>query len=89
VLIRTLLIVLLVLLLIRFVWRLLSGIVDGASGDGRGRRGSPSSPAVRMVQDPVCGTYVVPGKALEMSRGRETLFFCSEKCRNQYLEGRR
>jgi uncharacterized protein len=89
VLIRTLLILLLILLLVRFVWRLVSGIVEGASGDSRSRGRSPSSPAVRMVQDPVCGTYVVPGKALEVPRGRDTLFFCSEKCRNQYLEGRR
>ena len=39
-----------------------------------------------MVRDPVCGTYVVPGKALELARGRETLYFCSEKCRDEYSE---
>ena len=38
-----------------------------------------------MIQDPVCGTYVLPGKALELSRGRETLFFCSDACRQKYL----
>jgi YHS domain-containing protein len=39
-----------------------------------------------MVRDPVCGTYVVPGRALELARGRETLYFCSEKCRDQYFQ---
>jgi ribosomal protein L24E len=35
----------------------------------------------------VCGTYVVPGKALELTRDRETIYFCSDKCRDEW--GRR
>jgi YHS domain-containing protein len=86
---RTLLLLILVLVVLRFVWRLLGAVMQAAGGGQAqgGRRAAP--PAVRMVQDPVCGTYVVPGKSLELSRGRETLFFCSEKCRSQYLEPRR
>jgi YHS domain-containing protein len=38
-----------------------------------------------MIADPVCGTYVVPGKALQLARGRETLYFCSDKCRDQWV----
>ncbi len=85
---RFLLLFLLLLFLVRFVWRLLGGIVQGAMSAGTvdshgGTR--PAAPsAVKMVRDPVCGTYVVPGKALEFVRGRETLYFCSEKCREQY-----
>ncbi len=84
-LLRTFLILLLVLFLARAVWRLLSGVVQGASAGGATPRGHrpASPPAVKMVRDPVCGTYVVPGKALELARGRETLYFCSEKCRDQ------
>jgi len=88
VLLRYFLLFLLLLFLARFVWRLLSAIIQGASTTGGASRdGRPASPpAVKMMRDPVCGTYVVPGKALEMARGRETLYFCSDKCRDEYLQ---
>ena len=86
---RSLLLFLLLLVVARAVWRLLSGVVQGASSGQSGRSGQPASPpAVKMVRDPVCGTYVVPGRALELARGRETLYFCSEKCRDQYFQQR-
>jgi YHS domain-containing protein len=85
---RFLLLFLLLLFLVRFVWRLLGGIVQGAMSAGpaqpQGGSRSPAPSAVKMARDPVCGTYVVPGKALEFVRGRETLYFCSDKCREQY-----
>ncbi len=84
---RTFLLFLLFVFLVRAVWRLLGGVVQGASGGGTGAGHRPASPpAMRMVRDPVCGTYVVPGKALELARGRETVYFCSETCRNRYGE---
>ena len=87
-LVRTVLFILLLLFLARAVWRLLGGIVQGASGGAPSARGQrpASSPAVKMVRDPVCGTYVVPGKALERAHGREMLYFCSEKCRDHYFQ---
>ena len=89
-LLRTFLLFLLFVFLARAAWRLLSGVVQGASNAGQpGRSHRPvSPPAVKMVRDPVCGTYVVPGKALERAQGRETLYFCSEKCRDQYFQSR-
>ena len=85
-LLRGLLLFLLFLVAARALWRLLSGVAQGVSGQD-GRAGRPASPpAVKMVRDPVCGTYVVPGRALELARGRETLYFCSEKCRDQYFQ---
>jgi YHS domain-containing protein len=80
---RTLLIFLLILFAVRFVMRLLGAIVQGAT-DPNPRRRRSGSMAVKMVADPVCGTYVVPGKALQLARGRETFYFCSEKCRDQW-----
>ncbi|MGH9175295.1 MAG: hypothetical protein ACRD1H_13110 [Vicinamibacterales bacterium] len=87
-LLRSFLFFLLVVFLARAVWRLVRGIVQGASGPASASRGHrpAAPPAVRMVRDPICGTYVVPGKALELARGRETLYFCSEKCRGQYFQ---
>jgi YHS domain-containing protein len=86
-LVRTLLFMLLALFVLRAVWRLLEGVVEGAGGRRRSDRvpdrGTP------MVRDPVCGTYVVQSRALIAERGGETAFFCSENCRRQWQSVRR
>ena len=79
----TKLIVWLVLLLIlgRFVWRFMYAVFEGA-GLLKENRNEP--PAVKLVRDPICGMYVVPGKALSAGSGSGTQYFCSEKCRQQW-----
>lgn len=86
-LVRTLLLFLLMLALARALMRFVGGVVQGASSQaGPAGRTPPTAPVPKkMIQDPVCGTYVLPGKALELSRGRETVFFCSDACRQKYL----
>lgn len=85
---RTLLIALLIIFLLRAVARLLSGVRAGVGGgSGAARRGG--RPPVKMTADPVCGTFVVPGKALHAARGGETHYFCSEGCRQKWLSGGR
>ena len=80
---RSLLLFILVLLVIRFVMRLVRGVAEGmAAGAPSQRRGG--RPPVKMVADPVCGTYVIPGKALQSTRGRETHYFCSDACRAKW-----
>ena len=79
---RTLLLALLIFFLVRFVMRLARGVAAGMSG-GQPPRASGRA-AVKMVADPVCGTYVIPGKALQLTRGRETHYFCSEACREKW-----
>jgi YHS domain-containing protein len=84
---RTLLLALLVLFLLRFIMRLVRGVAEGMSTGGRAPgRSSPRAP-VKMVADPICGTYVVPGKALQVARGRDTHYFCSEGCRDKWIAG--
>jgi YHS domain-containing protein len=85
---RALLLFLFFTFLIRAVWRLLDGVMRGAAGDPRTGPGGPrrdaQPSAVKMAQCPVCGTYVVPGKALTtVSRG-QTVYFCSDACRAQF-----
>ncbi len=53
-----------------------------APGAGAARASGPLP--VKMTQDPVCGTFVVPGKALSLSAGGATHWFCSERCRAEY-----
>ena len=81
---RAFLFFLLVIFLLRAVSRLLRGVVQGAT-QGDAPRQRPQQAPVKMIADPVCGTYVVPGKALQLARGRETLYFCSDKCRDQWV----
>jgi YHS domain-containing protein len=85
--IRGLLLFLLVVFLVRAVWRLLGGIVSGAISAGPVTRSGESAvpTAVKMERDPVCGTYVVPSKAITLAKGRETLYFCSERCRDEWV----
>ena len=84
---RALLLFLFFLFLARAAWRLIEGVVRGAmGGDAPGPRRRGTSPAaVKMSQCPVCGTYVVPGKALTgVSRG-QVVHYCSEACRARHV----
>lgn len=80
-LVRFVLFSLLITLLIRAALRLFGGIIEGATG----RMGRPAvPPPTKMVKDPVCGTYVVPAKALTATRGDETAWFCSPECQHAW-----
>jgi YHS domain-containing protein len=76
--IKLLLYAILILVIARAFWRVIDGILDGARGDER------QTTAVKLVRDPVCGTYVAPGSALSLSAGGTTHYFCSEECRAKY-----
>ncbi|MGE0883427.1 MAG: alpha-glucan family phosphorylase [Blastocatellales bacterium] len=39
-----------------------------------------------VQKDPVCGMTVLPGRGLTASYGDQTIYFCSEYCRNKFLE---
>ena len=83
-LLRLALFIILAFVVSRAVWRLLDGIVDGASGGGRrGGAGVPQR-GVQMVRDPVCGTFVVADRAVTLMDGRTLVHFCSDACRDKY-----
>ena len=84
-LLRTILLFVFFALLFRAGLRLLSGIVGGAAGPSSVPPRRPASPpAVKMSQCPVCGTYVVPGKSVSGVFKGETVYFCSDKCRQAF-----
>jgi YHS domain-containing protein len=82
--IRQLLLLAALLLLARAIWRFVVGVLHGAVGPTQASPRPQPPAATRMMQDPVCGTYVVPGKALELSTGGRVTYFCSERCRDQW-----
>jgi hypothetical protein len=69
----------------RALWRLLDGIVEGASRGSRGSRVPQRS--TQMVRDPVCGTFVVADRAVTLTDGRTQVHFCSDACRDKYKRG--
>ncbi len=82
---RLILLAVLFLVIARTFWRFFDGIVRGVTGTGPQGGPRPAPPAaVKMSQCPVCGTYVVPGKAVSIASGGSTLYFDSEKCRAEY-----
>ncbi|MBI4263898.1 MAG: YHS domain-containing protein [Acidobacteria bacterium] len=82
---RYLLLTILLLLVARAFWRLMDGVIEAAGGTSRSRG---RAPAVKLVRDPVCGTYVTPRSALSLTAGGGTHYFCSEECRRKFA-GRR
>jgi YHS domain-containing protein len=79
--IRYLLIGILVLLIARAFWRLMDGIMEAAGGTTRSRA---KSPAVKLVRDPVCGTFVAPDTSLSLTARGAMHYFCSERCRAEF-----
>ena len=83
---RFILIFILILAAARFFWRLVEVVMRGAMGappGGAGRGGGPPA-SVKMQPCPICGTYVVPGKAISIVSAGAPVYFCSDKCRAEY-----
>ena len=73
---------LLFLAIVRAIWRLAKGVLEGA---GFHRIDGSRQPAgLKLVRDPNCGTFVSPPRAVATRLGGETVYFCSEKCRREW-----
>ena len=71
--------IIVLLLVIRAAWRVIGSMVAISAGSRRTTVSREPAP-VKLVRDPVCGTYVSRDSAL--SDG--TNYFCSAKCRDEY-----
>jgi YHS domain-containing protein len=79
---RIILFSILLILVARAFWRVMDGVIE-ASG-GRAPKPRARSTAVKLVRDPVCGTFVAPRPTLSLTSGGSTHYFCSERCREQF-----
>ena len=43
----------------------------------------------KLVRDPVCGMHLAEGLAIAERSGGELVFFCSEECRNKFMDAPR
>ena len=78
--------VLLYLSAVLLVGRFLRGLFNSLRGVApRPAQERPSSDRVSMVKDPMCGMYMDPRLALRMEHKRESVYFCSDECRQKFL----
>ena len=62
-------------------WRFVDGIIEAFGGlPQKSRQKSP----VKLVRDPVCGTWVAPHNSLGLRAGDVTHYFCSDRCRDAF-----
>lgn len=79
---RLLLFAVLLLLIAWAFWKVVDGIIEAFGGlPSRGK--SP----MKLVRDPVCGTWVSPRESLGLRAGEITHYFCSDACRAKFAKG--
>jgi YHS domain-containing protein len=79
---RIILLLVLFSVLARIFWRTVDAFIEGAGG--RPRSGRAPERRASMVRDPICGTFVLPERAVTLVDGRSRRYFCSEACRDKY-----
>jgi YHS domain-containing protein len=84
--IRFLLLSILILLIARVFWRVMDSVIQAASGQPP-RQGRSAVSAIKLARDPVCGTFVTPGRAISTggAGGHPLEYFCSERCRDEFV----
>ena len=80
---RMLLFLVLSIIVTRIFWRIVASFSDGFTGASGSQSKTPQH-GVQMVRDPVCGTFVLPERAVTLLDGRSRVFFCSAACRDKY-----
>lgn len=53
------------------------------------QRGSAVPLTGELKRDPVCGTYTVAANAIQHSLGGQTYYFCSARCRDEFVARRK
>jgi YHS domain-containing protein len=80
---RFILLAILVIVIARIFWRVIDAVIEASRTPGEGRG---AKPAMKLVRDPVCGTYVPARTALSATTGGATHYFCSEECRAKFTQ---
>ena len=73
--------IILILIIVRILWRMIMGPFRRPRHERNGGK-----KAVPLVRDPVCGTYLLPDRAVKTGSGDDTLYFCSEACRAKHYD---
>ena len=87
---RTLIILLIAISVIRSVVNFARRLWYGAQSAGfvarppQAKPADPQGTATLLHQDPVCGTYVAVDSSLKRIVNGDVIHFCSTECRNRY-----
>jgi YHS domain-containing protein len=80
--IRVVLILALMFVLAWAFWRFMDGIIEAFGGTTKQRK--QRAAPMKLVRDPVCGTFVAPTESFAFSSRGETHYFCSVECRESF-----
>lgn len=85
--------ILAILMIVRLVFRMIAGIRRAAGGGAatspRPGRVPQTREGGRLVRDPQCGTHIPQAGAIAVSIGRDTQYFCSTRCRDEWTAARK
>jgi len=81
---RLVLLALLLLVVAWAFWRLVDGVIEVFGGTTKAQKRRRTAAAVKLVRDPVCGTWVSPSNARFLQVGSATHYFCSDDCRKKF-----
>lgn len=76
---------LLIFVVLRAIFRFLGGVIEGGSSRPSPTPQRKPEKGEMMVRDPVCGTFVVPSRSLSVRDRQGSHYFCSDKCRQDFL----
>jgi YHS domain-containing protein len=79
---RVLLFAVLIVFVARALAKIWRGVMEGL--DGRSYADGAAVRATQMVRDPVCGTFVLPDRAVVLDARGQKLYFCSTRCRDDF-----
>ena len=79
---RLLLFAVLLLLIAWAFWKVVDGIIEAFGG-----LPSRSKSPMKLVRDPVCGTWVSPRESLGLRAGNTPHYFWSDACRAKFANG--
>jgi hypothetical protein len=82
--VRLILILLLIVFIARVFWRVVDGVLDGMRKGAPPRRPRAARAGIQMARDPVCGTFVIPERAVTLDDGARQIHFCSTECRDAF-----
>jgi YHS domain-containing protein len=72
-------------LLIYFGYRLVNAWAKSLMRSDEDLDRVPKSENTELIRDPQCGTYFLRQQGVESLVNGQKLFFCSERCRRDYL----
>jgi YHS domain-containing protein len=76
-----------ILVFVLVIWMLRRVLALFLGSGKRADRGNTAKNAENyMVKDPVCGMYMDSRLAVRLEKGKEPIYFCSEDCKNRFLE---